>query len=369
MIVESHVVRFDSIALDSGAALAPVDVACETYGALNGDKSNAILILHAFTGDAHAAGISHETGKPGWWDNMIGPGKAFDTNRYFVICSNVLGGCRGTTGPASINPATGRPFGMSFPVITIRDIVRLQKMLIDSLGIERLLSVAGGSMGGMQALEWAVSYPETVVSAIPIACTTRHSAQQIAFNEVGRQAIMADPDWNAGDYYDASQPARGLAVARMVGHITYMSDDSMREKFGRRLRGKEDFTYAFDDVDFEVESYLRYRGNQFVNRFDANSYLYITKAMDYFDLTNGHGSLAAAFERTCARFLVISFSSDWLYPSYQSQEIVRALRSRNRDVAYVELESNYGHDSFLVDVAEQTELVRGFLASTAGKAQ
>ena len=298
---------------------------------------------------------------------MIGPGKAFDTNRYFVICSNVLGGCRGTTGPSAVNPATGCPYAMSFPVITISDMVRLEKMLIDWFGIQRLLTVTGGSMGGMQALEWAVAYPDRVVSAIPIAATARHSAQQIAFNEVGRQAIVADPDWNEGNYYGKQPPARGLAVARMVGHITYMSDDSMREKFGRRLRGKEAFSFGFD-VDFEVESYLRYRGSQFVNRFDANSYLYITKAMDYFDLTNGNGSLAAALEPATARFLVISFSSDWLYPSYQSQEIVRALRSRNRDVAYVELESNYGHDSFLVDVAEQAELVRGFLASTFEKA-
>jgi homoserine O-acetyltransferase len=252
---------------------------------------------------------------------------------------------------------------MSFPVITIADMVRLQKMLVDWLEIPRLLTVSGGSMGGMQALEWAVAYPDRVVSAIPIATTTRHSAQQIAFNEVGRQAIMADPDWNDGNYYGRQPPARGLSVARMVGHITYMSDESMREKFGRRLRGKENFSFAFD-VDFEVESYLRYRGSQFVNRFDANSYLYITKAMDYFDVTNGSGTLAAALEPATARWLVISFSSDWLYPSYQSQEIVRALRARNRDVAYVELDSNYGHDSFLVDVAEQTDLVRGFLAST-----
>jgi homoserine O-acetyltransferase len=366
MIVEAHVASFDSISLDGGTTLAPVDVAYETYGTLNAHKTNAILILHAFSGDAHAAGISPETGKPGWWDNMIGPGKAFDTNKYFVICSNILGGCRGTTGPASVNPATGCPYAMSFPVITIRDMVRLQKMLIDRLGIERLLSLSGGSMGGMQALEWAVSYPESVVSTIPIASTARHSAQQIAFNEVGRQAIIADPDWRDGNYYEAQPPARGLAVARMVGHITYMSDDSMREKFGRRLRGKNSFGYDFD-VDFEVESYLRYRGHEFVNRFDANSYLYITKAMDYFDLSNGNGSLAAAFERTPARFLVISFSSDWLYPSYQSQEIVRALRSRNVDVAYCELPSNYGHDAFLVDVGEQTELVRGFLASTYEK--
>jgi homoserine O-acetyltransferase len=343
-------------------------VAYETYGTLNERKTNAILILHAFSGDAHAAGISPLTGKPGWWDNSIGPGKAFDTNRYFMICANVLGGCRGTTGPSSINPATCAPYAMSFPVITIGDMVRLQKMLIDSLGISRLLAVAGGSMGGMQALEWAVSYPDSVVAAIPVASTTRHSAQQIAFNEVGRQAIMADPDWNEGNYYDSKPPARGLAVARMVGHITYMSDDSMREKFGRRLRGKENFGFGFD-VDFEVESYLRYRGSEFVSRFDANSYLYITKAMDYFDLTNGRHTLPAVFEKVGARFLVISFTSDWLYPSYQSQEIVRALRTRNCDVAYCELESNYGHDAFLVDVAEQTALIRGFLASTYEKTQ
>ena len=368
MIVEANTVRFDAIALDSGATLAPVEVAYETYGELNAAKTNAILVLHAFSGDAHAAGISAEGGKPGWWDNMIGPHKAFDTNKYFVICTNVLGGCRGTTGPGSINPATGCPYAMSFPVITIGDMVRLQKMLIDWFGIDRLLTVSGGSMGGMQALEWAVQYPERLVSAIPIATTTRHSAQQIAFNEVGRQAIMADLDWSEGNYYGKQPPARGLSVARMVGHITYMSDDSMREKFGRRLRGKEAFGFGFD-VDFEVESYLRYRGSQFVNRFDANSYLYITKAMDYFDLSNGQASLAAALEKTTARFLVISFSSDWLYPSYQSQELVRALRSRNRDVAYVELQSNYGHDSFLVDVVEQTDLVRGFLASTFEKVQ
>lgn len=363
MIVGSHSVRFDSIALDSGATLTPVDVAYQTYGTLNDARSNAILVLHAFSGDAHAAGISPETGKTGWWDNMIGPGKAFDTNKYFVICSNVLGGCRGTTGPSSIDPATGRPYAMSFPVITISDMVRLQKMLVDHLGIARLLAVAGGSMGGMQALEWAVAYPDSVVAAIPIAATARHSAQQIAFNEVGRQAVIADLDWNEGNYYAGKPPARGLAVARMVGHITYMSDGSMREKFGRRLRDKVNFGYDFS-VDFEVESYLRYRGSEFVNRFDANSYLYITKAMDYFDLTQSKATLGAVFERAKARFLVLSFTSDWLYPSYQSQEIVRALRSRNLDVAYCELPSSYGHDAFLVDVGEQTELVRGFLAST-----
>jgi len=363
VIVETRYVQFDSLPLDCGATLAPVDVAYETYGELNSDKSNAILILHAFTGDAHAAGISRETGQPGWWDSMIGPGKAFDTDKYFVMCTNVLGGCRGTTGPSSINPATGKPYALEFPVITQADMVRLQKKFVDYLGIERLLAVAGGSMGAMQALQWAVDYPEAVAAAIPIAGTWRHSAQQIAFNEVGRQAIMADPDWNGGNYYGGRPPARGLAVARMIGHITYMSDESMREKFGRRLRGKDSFGFHFD-IDFEVESYLRYRGTKFVDRFDANSYLYITKAMDYFDITNGRGSLVAALEKVTARFLVISFTSDWLYPSYQSQEIVNALRSLNRDVTYCELTSNYGHDAFLVDVAEQTEVVRGFLAST-----
>ncbi|MBI3697843.1 MAG: homoserine O-acetyltransferase [Acidobacteria bacterium] len=367
MTVETQFAHFDSLSLDCGETLAPVTVAYETYGELNRDKSNAILVLHAFSGDAHAAGISHETGKPGWWDNMIGPHKAFDTTRYFVLCSNILGGCRGTTGPGSVNPATGRPYGAGFPVITVPDMVRLQKKLIDHLGIRRLLSLSGGSMGGMQALQWAVEYPEAVVSAIPIASTFRHSAQQIAFNEVGRMAVMSDPDWKGGDYYDSDPPARGLSVARMIGHITYMSDDSMREKFGRRQRPKEELSNGFS-VDFEVENYLRYRGGEFVNRFDANSYLYITKAMDNFDLSNGYGSLSAALARTKARFLVISFSSDWLYPSYQSQEIVRALRGHNLDVAYCELPSNYGHDAFLIEVGEQTELVKHFLANTFKKA-
>jgi homoserine O-acetyltransferase/O-succinyltransferase len=362
MTVEVQYQQFESIPLDCGATLESVQVAYETWGELNAAKSNAILILHAFSGDSHAAGISAASGKPGWWDNMIGPGKAFDTTQYFVLCSNVLGGCMGTTGPSSINPRTGCPYAMSFPVITIGDMVRLQKMLTDRLDIRRLLAVAGGSMGGMQALEWAVAYPDAVALSIPIAATARHSAQQIAFNEVGRQAITYDPDWNEGNYYGKKLPARGLAVARMVGHITYMSDESMREKFGRRLRNDQ-FGFHFD-IDFEVESYLRYRGTQFVDRFDANSYLYITKAMDYFDLTLGRGAtLAAALENVQSRFLVMSFTSDWLYPSYQSLEIVNALRSRNRDVAYCELPSNYGHDAFLVDVAEQTELVRGYLAS------
>lgn len=359
--VESQCVTFPSLELDCGVRLLNVDVAYETYGALNPERTNAILIHHPFSLDAHAAGMSND-GQPGWWSNMIGPGLGFDTDRYFVICSNVLGGCRGTTGPGSIDPSTGTPFGMRFPVITIGDMVRLQKCLIDHLGIRRLLAVAGGSMGGMQALEWAVAYPQCVAAAIPIATTARHTAQQIAFDEVGRQAIMADPDWNEGNYYDGKPPARGLAVARMVGHITYMSDTSMRQKFGRRLRDKDAFGYDFS-VDFEVESYLRYRGNQFVSRFDANSYLYITKAMDYFDLSGGKPSLAAAFDNTIARFLVLSFTSDWLYPTYQSLEIVSALRGRNIDVAFCELPSSYGHDAFLVEVKEQTEMVRGFLDS------
>ena len=359
MKTSTGVQRFDGIELDSGRVVAPVDVAYETYGELDGQGANAVLVLHAFSGDACAAGPSPDGRHRGWWDSMIGPGKAFDTERFFVVSSNVLGGCSGTTGPSSINPATGRPYGASFPQVSIADMVRLQKMLTDSMGIERLLTVSGGSMGGMQALEWAVSYPESVASAIPIATTHRHSAQQIAFNEVGRQAILADPDFHQGDYYGAAGPERGLAVARMVGHITYMSDSSMREKFGRRRRKLADHSDLF-----EVESYLRYRGVQFVSRFDANSYLVITRAMDSFDLTESADSLEGCFERVDSRFLVLSFTSDWLYPSYQSQEIVRALRSRNRDVAYVEIESQYGHDAFLLEAEEQTPLIRGFLENT-----
>ena len=359
MSVKTATKRFDSLQLDCGVALSPVDVAYQTYGELNQARSNAILVLHAFSGNAHAAGISGKTGRPGWWDNMIGPRKAFDTRRYFVISSNVLGGCGGTTGPSSTEPSTGRPYGSRFPPITIADMVRLQKMLTEAMGIRKLLTVSGGSMGGMQALQWAASYPESVASVIPIATTHRHSAQQIAFNEVGRQAILADPEFNQGDYYDGRYPERGLAVARMVGHITYMSDESMRLKFGRRRRK------ASGDGDmFEVESYLRYRGVQFVSRFDANSYIVITRAMDTFDVTEARESLEDCFGPNGTRFLVLSFTSDWLYPSYQSQEIVRALRSRNLDVAYVEIESNYGHDAFLLEAGEQTPLIKGFLENT-----
>lgn len=362
LIVETQTAVFPSLALDCGITLQQINVAYQTYGMLNNARTNAILILHAFSGDAHAAGVTLEDTQPGWWSSMIGPGLAFDTNRYFVISSNVLGGCRGTTGPSSIDPATGQRYALRFPVITISDMVRLQKMLIDYLGIERLLAVSGGSMGGMQALEWAVAYPDAVATSIPIAATSHHSAQQIAFNEVGRQAIMADPDWNEGDYYDGKPPARGLAVARMIGHITYMSDASMRQKFGRRLRGKEAFGFDFS-ADFEVESYLRHRGKQFVDRFDANSYLYITKAMDYFDLATGRASLAAAFGTARARFLVLSFTSDWLYPTYQSLEIVAALRSSNTPVIFHELTSSYGHDAFLVETKEQSDIICSFLDS------
>ncbi len=369
--------------LESGEKLGPITLAYETYGKLNADRSNAILACHALSGDAHAAGISADDSGPsaadvgfgadgkgpvdkkkvGWWDNMIGPGKAFDTDRYFVICSNVVGGCRGSTGPSSIDPRTGRPYGMSFPVVTIGDMVRAQKKLLEHLGIARLLSVTGGSMGGMQALQWAVAYPDAVRSCIPIATTARLSAQGIAFNEVSRQAIMADPNWRRGDYYGLTPPNAGLAIARMVGHITYLSDESMHAKFGRRLRDKEKYGYHFA-TDFEVESYLQHQGDSFIKRFDANTYLYITKAIDYFDLANGHGSLARAFRGVKARFLVISFSSDWLYPSYQSKEIVRALRANGVDVSYCEIPSSYGHDAFLLEEEAQTQMISGFLAHT-----
>ncbi|MBF0386370.1 MAG: homoserine O-acetyltransferase [Candidatus Omnitrophica bacterium] len=347
--------------LRGGARLGPVTVAYETYGELNERKTNAILIEHAFTGDAHAAFYHKGDVKPGWWDDMIGPGKPFDTNKYFVICSNVLGSCQGTTGPASIDPKTGKPYGLSFPVITIQDMVMVQKLLIDHLGIGKLLSVAGGSMGGMQAAAWAVMYPQSIHSAIIIAACHRHTAQQIAFHEVGRQAVMADPDWLQGDYYDQAIPKRGLAVARMVGHITYMSESSMEQKFGRKLVKKDALGYNFSK-EFAVEGYLEYRGQSFVERFDANSYLYLTKAMDYFDLTEGDRKLSQVFSGVTADMLVISFTSDWLYPSYQSQAMVRALKANEIEVSYVELASNYGHDAFLVEIAEQARAVTNYLA-------
>jgi len=346
--------------LEFGGKLGPITLAYETYGTLNADKSNAILILHALSADAHAAGYHRGDKNPGWWDPMIGPGKPFDTNRYFVICSNVIGGCKGSTGPSSINPKTGKPYALSFPGITIGDMVRAQRYLIDFLGIEKLFCVAGGSMGGMQVLQWVASYPDRVRAAIPIATTLKHSPQQIAFNEVVRQSIMSDPAWRNGEYYEYGQPERGLALARMIGHITFMSDKSMEEKFSRRLKnGNYNFNFG---VDFEVESYLRYKGDAFVKRFDANSYLYITKAMDYFDLSGGR--LIPPGRRVDSRFLVISFKSDWLYPSYQSQEIVRELKMRFVDATYCELRSTYGHDAFLVELDEMKEIIRHFLDKT-----
>lgn len=348
--------------LESGEKLGPVTIAYETYGTLNAERSNAVLVLHALTGDAHAAGYHEGDKDPGWWDKMIGPGKAFDTNRYFVICSNVIGGCKGSTGPSSINPKTGNPYGLDFPIITIKDIVNAQVHLIDHLGIDKLLTVAGGSMGGMQVLQWVVSYPRRVASAIPIATTATHTPQQIAFNEVGRQAIMADSNWNNGNYYGRRLPVKGLSVARMVGHITYMSDESMSEKFGRRVRNeKQPFKFG---AEFEVEGYLQYRGDNFVKRFDPNTYLYITKAIDYFDLSNGQG-LHNLLKGIQTRFLIIAFKSDWLYPAYQSQEIARSCKRAGVDAIYCELNSTYGHDAFLVEVDEQTNLVTHFLKRVA----
>jgi homoserine O-acetyltransferase len=300
--------------------------------------------------------------KPGWWDCMVGPGKGIDTDKFFVIGANVIGSCMGSTGPSSINPATGRAFGLDFPVVTIGDMVTAQRALVDHLGIDRLLCVVGGSIGGMQVLEWCVRYPERVVSAIPLATTMRHSALAIAFNEVARQSIMADPNWNHGDYYDGAKPALGLAVARMIGHITYLSDESMRLKFGRRLQDKSDFSFNFD-ADFQVESYLRYQGRKFVDRFDANSFLYITKAADYFDLgkQHGEGSAVKALSKSRARFLVISFTSDWLYPTYQAKEIVKALKKNGRDVSFCEIEAEWGHDAFLIPGERLPKLIHGFL--------
>lgn len=349
--------------LDSGASLGPVTLAYETYGRLNAARTNAILITHALSGSANAAGAHAADGaKPGWWDDCIGPGKAFDTDTFFVVCSNVLGGCSGSTGPAHVDPATGRPYGMRFPVVTIGDMVRAQVRLIDHLGIEQLLCVAGGSMGGMQALEWAVHHPQRLKAAIPIATTAHHSPMLIALSEVGRQAIYADPAWNNGDYYDAAlKPDAGLAVARMVGHITYLSEASMQQKFGRRLQDQVRYGYEFRS-EFQVESYLKYKGDNFTRRFDANSYLYVTKAMDYFDLSAETGSVAAAFANSAhVRFLVLSFTSDWLYPSYHSKALVSALTAAGADVTYLDVQSSWGHDAFLLEVGTMTKLLRGFL--------
>lgn len=367
----SDVVHFDTgapLKLACQQLLAPFTVAYKTYGELNADKSNAILICHALTGDQYVASTHPVTKKPGWWTTLVGPGKPVDTNRFFVICSNILGGCMGSTGPASINPATGKPYGLDFPVITIGDMVEAQARLVDHLGIDQLFCVLGGSMGGMQVLEWASRYKERVFSAAPIATAAWHSSQNIAFHEVGRQAVMADPDWSAGNYYAAGKvPSNGLAVARMAAHITYLSEEALHQKFGRSLQGKSGVTFSFD-ADFQVESYLRHQGSTFVDRFDANSYLYITRAMDYFDLREQHGNvLANAFKGTKSRFCVVSFTSDWLYPTRESRAIVQALNAVAANVSFVEIESDKGHDAFLLDEDKFFATIRGFLNAAAVK--
>jgi homoserine O-acetyltransferase len=359
-IVEQKCVEFPApLRLEGGGRLSPMRIAYETYGRLNTERSNAILICHALSGDAHAAGYHPGDVKPGWWDIVIGPGKGFDTNKYFVICSNVIGGCRGSTGPSSTDPVTGRPYGTTFPVITIGDMVNAQRLLVDHLGITQLLAVAGGSMGGMQALQWAVSYPDMMRRVVIIASTAISSPQQIAFNAVGRRAIASDPAWNSGDYYGRKPPSGGLALARMVGHITYLSEDAMLSKFGRRLQDKEKVGFDFT-TDFQVESYLYHNGDKFIERFDPNSYLYVTKAIDYFDLTVG-GSLIAGLAGVKAKVLVVGVSSDWLYPTYQSQEIVSALAASNVQAHYSELRSSYGHDAFLVEDGQLNYVLKGFL--------
>lgn len=348
--------------LDSGGALSPVDIAYETYGQLNAQASNAVLICHALTMDQYVASTHPLTGKGGWWTDMVGPGKPIDTDRHFIICANVIGSCMGSSGPATLNPATEKPWGMDFPVLTIADMVRAQALLLDHFGIERLHAVIGGSMGGMQALNWTTLYPERVGSAVIIASAARHSAQNIAFHEVGRQAIMADPRWCGGSYYaDEDPPSSGLAVARMAAHITYLSEAGLTEKFGRRLQDRDSKTFGFD-ADFQVESYLRHQGISFVDRFDANSYLYITRAMDYFDLAEAHGgTLAHAFQGSKTRFCLISFDTDWLYPTSESRTIVHALNAAGAAASFVELSSAFGHDSFLLENPEMNRIVDGFL--------
>jgi homoserine O-acetyltransferase/O-succinyltransferase len=352
--------------LDAGVALSPFQVAYQTYGTLDAKRSNAVLVCHALTGDQHVFNRHPVTDKPGWWETMIGPGKPIDTDRYFVVCPNVLGACMGTTGPASTHPVTGMPWGLEFPVITVRDMVRAQAMLLDHLGIDMVFAVVGGSMGGMQVLQWAASYPERVFAALPIACGTRHSAQNIAFHEVGRQAVMADPDWRAGRYFaEGVSPRRGLAVARMGAHITYLSDAALHRKFGRKFQDRANPTFSFD-ADFEVESYLRHQGSSFVERFDANSYLYLTRAMDYFDLAADYGGvLANAFKATRTRFCVISFTSDWLFPTSESREIVHTLNAAGARVSFAEITTDKGHDAFLLDEPELIQIVGGFLDSAA----
>ncbi len=354
------------LVLDCGRELSPITIAYMTYGTLNADKSNVVLVCHALSLDQFVTGRHPVTGKPGWWETMVGPGKPIDTDRYFVICANVIGGCMGTSGPAETDPATGKPYGLSFPVVTIRDMVRAQAMLLDSLGIQEILCVTGGSMGGMQVLQWAASYPERVISALPIATAARHSAQNIAFHEVGRQAIMADPDWRGGNYQlEGTQPSKGLAVARMAAHITYLSEAALQRKFGRTLQNRDELSFAFEP-DFQIESYLRHQGMTFVDRFDANSYLYITRAMDYFDLAADYnGVLAEAFIGTKTRFGIISFTSDWLFPTSENKRIAHALNAAAANVSFVEIETDRGHDAFLLDEPELFAAVGGFLNSAA----
>jgi homoserine O-acetyltransferase/O-succinyltransferase len=357
-----HVTLPGPLALDGGGRLSPVEIAYETYGTLDAGGTNAILVCHALTGDQHVASAHPKTGKPGWWTRMVGAGKPIDPARHFIVCANVLGSCLGSSGPASIDPATGQPYAMSFPVITVRDMVRAQAMLLDHLGVAVLEAVVGGSMGGMQALEWAATFPDRVRAAIVIASAARHSAQNIAFHEVGRQAIMADPNWRGGAYYGAGDPpSAGLAVARMAAHITYLSEAGLTEKFGRRLQDRGAKGFGFD-ADFQVESYLRHQGISFTDRFDANSYLYITRALDYFDLAEEHGGLLAnAFRGSATRFCVVSFDTDWLYPTAESRTIVHALNAAGAQVSFVELSSPFGHDAFLLDVPELNQVVDGFI--------
>ena len=366
-----HVSLPGPLRLDGGVLLSPVEIAYETYGTLNAERSNAVLICHALTGDHHVASPHPVTGKPGWWTRMVGPGQPVDPARHFVVCVNVLGSCMGSSGPATLNPATGAPWAMAFPVITIRDMVRAQGMLLDHLGIACLAAVIGGSMGGMQALSWPATFPDRVRAVVVIASTARHTAQNIAFHEVGRQAVMADPKWREGAYYDVGDPpAAGLAVARMAAHITYLSEAGLTEKFGRRLQARPDrpdgaISFGFD-ADFQIESYLRHQGISFVDRFDANSYLYITRAMDYFDLAQEHGGhLASAFRATKARFCLVSFDTDWLYPTPESRSVVHALNAAGAPVSFVELSTPYGHDAFLLDAPEMNRVVDGFLKAGA----
>ena len=350
--------------LECGKRLAPIDVSYETYGQLNQAGDNAVLICHALSGNAHVAGYnSPDDRKPGWWDCMVGPGKGIDTNKFFVICSNFLGGCSGTTGPSSINPATGKPYGLDFPIITVADMVRVQKLLLDKLGIKQLLAVVGGSIGGMQVLQWAIAYPDFVKGAMPIATTGHLGAQSVAFDAVGRNAILADPNFDCGQYHGKEGPDRGLAIARMIGHITYLSEQGMREKFGRRLRGSDQYSYDFNS-EFAVETYLDYQGQTFVERFDANCYLYITKATDYFDLQKDFGSLNKAFANVKSRFLIVSFTSDWLFTPAQSEAMVNALVANGKDVSFCNIESSYGHDAFLLETETLSSFISGFLEAT-----